>query len=341
MEAKRTVSQLSKLTGINRRTIQYYANKKQKGKSGEGAGLIVPCDEDENGCRYFDDEALLTLLAYETFKQCGYEPKEIKKVLDPKETDFVLSADEQIAALEKTKREIDKQIEFVRILKALRSADFDDEDKKDEAMAALMSLLGKMMLVSFEEALIKARPDLKPVFEEIGFADAMASSAEGQKAGMINPLLNIVGHMGKGESTQAADSLLLMMEAYEDEMQSDAPKRAFLEFVELFNAQKSPKSKAVQQQVKLLVHEILPSWTLQDLEEFTFFITALMGGTEGKGVKYVAILAELRFGAGFAEYVSKSFNAYYANNKKLIKKWERILSSESEASQKANPDAAT
>lgn len=308
----RTVSQLSKLTGMNRRTIQYFATEKLPGKSREGAGIITPCHVNENGYRYFDDDALFELLTIKTLKQCGYEPEDIRNVLYNKDCNPASTTDLQIKALERAKREIDQQIQFVNLLKVVFTIDYNDDE---EVYVAFISLFLKLLIASVEQVGRRHNPDFVLDMDDENMMKAMRESNIASKVELYEKNVAMMEHVSKGEMDLAKELIPVEIRqalADENEAAEDVVATCISTLAELYEAGESPKSKSARHQAALLFQEISPKRTLGYLNAITRFARELMEGT------YLAILAELLVKEGFAEYFAKVFEAYYAAAKKQV-----------------------
>lgn len=310
----RTVSQLSKLTGINRRTIQYFATEKLPGKSSEGAGIIVPCYINENGYRFFDDDALLELLAIKTLKQCGYEPGAIRRVMHDEALDYTSAADLQIKALERAKREIDQQIQFVNLLKVVLTIDYEDDE---EAFVAIISLFMKLLIASIEQVARRHDPDFVFDMEDEDMVKAMREAEDASKAALFEKSMVMMEHVGKGEMDLAKEMIPLEMRqalADDSEATEDVVTTCLSVLAELYKAGESPKSKVARRQAALLFQETCPKRTMGNLNVMRQFVRELMEGT------YIAILAELLVEEGFADYFARVFESYYAAAKRQVER---------------------
>ena len=67
-----TVNEVSKLTGVSIRTLQYY----------DTIGLLKPIEYTESGYRLYDDTSLERLQQILLFKELEFPLKEIKKIID-------------------------------------------------------------------------------------------------------------------------------------------------------------------------------------------------------------------------------------------------------------------
>lgn len=117
-----TVNDVSKLTGVSVRTLQYY----------DGIGLLKPSGYTESGYRLYDDIALDKLQQILLFKELEFSLKEIKSILDAPNFDRSKVIEEQINLLTMKREHLDNLINFARRVKLLgvRGMDFTVFDTK-------------------------------------------------------------------------------------------------------------------------------------------------------------------------------------------------------------------
>ena len=85
----RTVNEVSKLTGVSIRTLQYY----------DKIGLLTPAERTEAGYRLYDDTALERLQQILLFRELEFSLTEIKAILDAPDFDRRKALDQQIELL--------------------------------------------------------------------------------------------------------------------------------------------------------------------------------------------------------------------------------------------------
>ena len=73
----RTISEVSRLSGVSRRTLQYY----------DEIGLLKPTEVTEAGYRLYDDEALATLQQILLYRELQFPLKEISRILNSSDYD--------------------------------------------------------------------------------------------------------------------------------------------------------------------------------------------------------------------------------------------------------------
>ena len=121
-----TVNEVSKLTGVTIRTLQYY----------DKIGLLRPAKYTESGYRLYDDTALETLQQILLFRELEFPLKEIKAILNSSDFDRKKALKQQIELLNLKKEHLEKLIDFARGLytKGVNEMDFSafDTGKIDE-----------------------------------------------------------------------------------------------------------------------------------------------------------------------------------------------------------------
>ena len=120
------ISEVSKLTGVSIRTLQYY----------DTIGLLKPSKYTESGYRLYDDIALERLQQILLFRELGFPLNEIKEIIDAPDFDRNKALEQQIELLLLKKEHIENLIDFARGIKMLgvKKMDFTvfDTNKIDE-----------------------------------------------------------------------------------------------------------------------------------------------------------------------------------------------------------------
>ena len=121
-----TVNEVSRLTGVSIRTLQYY----------DKIGLLHPAAYTESGYRLYDDTSLEQLQRILLFRELEFPLKEIKKIMDSPGYDGNKALQQQIELLTLKKEHIENLITLARgiILTGGRGMDFSafDMSKMDE-----------------------------------------------------------------------------------------------------------------------------------------------------------------------------------------------------------------
>lgn len=117
-----TVNEVSKLTGVSIRTLQYY----------DTIGLLKPSEYTESGYRLYDDTSLERLQQILLFKELEFPLKEIKTIIDAPNFDRSKALEQQIELLTLKKEHLENLINFARGIKLLgvKKMDFTAFDTK-------------------------------------------------------------------------------------------------------------------------------------------------------------------------------------------------------------------
>lgn len=122
----RTVNEVSKLTGVSIRTLQYY----------DKIGLLEPTEYTESGYRLYDDTALETLQQILLFRELEFPLKEIREILSDPDFDRNRALEQQITLLTMKKERLQNLIDLAREiqLEGVKKMDFSafDTRKIDE-----------------------------------------------------------------------------------------------------------------------------------------------------------------------------------------------------------------
>ena len=116
------VNEVSKLTGVSIRTLQYY----------DTIGLLKPSKYTESGYRLYDDTALERLQQILLFRELEFSLKEIKEIIDAPNFDKEKALEQQIELLLLKKEHIENLIDFARGIKMIgvKKMDFTVFDTK-------------------------------------------------------------------------------------------------------------------------------------------------------------------------------------------------------------------
>ena len=193
-----TVNEVSKLTGVSIRTLQYY----------DKIGLLHPAKYTEAGYRLYDDAALETLQQILLFRELEFPLKEIKEIIGSPDFDRSKALGQQIELLRLKKEHIENLIELAKGIKLLgvRNLKFDafDTRKIDEYAAQAKASWGQTPAYKEYEEKAKGRTkeeDKKiyqgmiDIFAEFG-AIRKSDPASGEAQALVKKLQNyITEHM--------------------------------------------------------------------------------------------------------------------------------------------------
>ena len=131
-----TVNEVSKLTGVSIRTLQYY----------DKIGLLHPAKYTRSGYRLYDDMTLEKLQQILLFRELEFPLKDIKVIMDNPNFDRSKALEQQITLLMLKKEHLENLIDLARGIKAIgvNKMDFKafDTSKIDEYAAQAKSLWG-------------------------------------------------------------------------------------------------------------------------------------------------------------------------------------------------------
>ncbi len=103
-----TVKQVSELTGVSVRTLQYY----------DDIGLLSPSERTEAGYRLYEEEQLATLQEILLFRELEFPLKDIKSILDSPAYDKEKALQQQVELLTMKKERLERLIQLAEELRA-------------------------------------------------------------------------------------------------------------------------------------------------------------------------------------------------------------------------------
>ena len=123
------IHEVSRLTGVSIRTLQYY----------DKIGLLHPADYTDAGYRMYDDAALETLQQILLFRELEFPLKDIREIISSPDFDRSRALEQQIELLKLKKEHIENLIDLATGIKAMevKTLKFDafDTGKIDEYAA--------------------------------------------------------------------------------------------------------------------------------------------------------------------------------------------------------------
>jgi DNA-binding transcriptional MerR regulator len=221
-----TVHEVSKLTGVSIRTLQYY----------DRIGLLHPAEYTGAGYRLYDDTALETLQQILLFRELEFPLKDIQRILQSPSFDRQKALEQQITLLELKKEHLDNLIRLARdiqITGGKTTMDFSafDTKKMDEYAARAKETWGGTTAYQEYERKAEGRTEaetreisrqMMEIFAEFGaIRNGDPASAEAQALvrklrdfisahyyTCTTPILSGLGQMyaAGGEMTQNIDS---------------------------------------------------------------------------------------------------------------------------------------
>ena len=149
-----TVHEVSRLTGVSIRTLQYY----------DRIGLLPPAEYTEVGYRLYDDTALETLQQILLFRELEFPLKEIRQIIQSPAFDRRKALEQQVELLELKKERLDRLIALARGIQTTgvkQNMDFSafDTKKLDEYAARAKEAWGDTPAYKEFEQKAKGRTD--------------------------------------------------------------------------------------------------------------------------------------------------------------------------------------
>ena len=167
----KTVHEISDLTGLSIRTLQYY----------DKTGLLKPAAYSEAGYRLYDESSLMKIQQIMLFRELEFPLKDIKTILDDPDFDKTKALEAQIELLKLKKEQIDKLIVYAELLlkNGGNNMDFDafDKTKLKEYAEKARETWGNTQAYSEYEEKSKGRTDaengilakeMMDIFRDIG-----------------------------------------------------------------------------------------------------------------------------------------------------------------------------
>ena len=188
-----TVNEVSKLTGVSIRTLQYY----------DKIGLLRPSDYTEAGYRLYDDAALETLQQILLFRELEFPLKDIKEIIGSPDFDRSKALGQQIELLTLKKEHIENLIDLAKGIKLLgvKKMNFDafDTSKIDEYAAQA-----------------KASWGTTPAYKE--FEEKSKDRTKEEDMKMYQGMIDIFGEFGQirdtDPSSEDAQALVKKLQGY-------------------------------------------------------------------------------------------------------------------------------
>lgn len=197
MEKKmRTVNEVSLLTGVSIRTLQYY----------DKIGLLHPTGHTESGYRLYDDSALEVLQQILLFRELAFPLKEIKEIISSPNFNCEKAIKQQIELLTLKKEHLESLIDLAREIQFSggNTMDFNafDTSKIDEYTARAKEQWGQTSAYQeYEKKANKRTPEEEKIisknfmqlFEEFGkMKELDPASVEVQ--GQVKKLQEFISH---------------------------------------------------------------------------------------------------------------------------------------------------
>lgn len=166
------VNEVSRLTGVSIRTLQYY----------DKIGLLPPADYTEVGYRLYDDETLQKLQIILLFRELEFPLKDIRRIIESPVFDREKALEQQIHILELKKEHIENLIDLARGVKKSGVKDMTDFTAFDTA--------------KIDDYIAKAREYWGDTAAFKEFEEKNADRASEENAGINTELMKIFAQFG-------------------------------------------------------------------------------------------------------------------------------------------------
>lgn len=175
-----TVNEVSKLTGVSIRTLQYY----------DTIGLLKPIQYTESGYRLYDDTSMERLQQILLFKELEFPLREIKWIIDAPNFDRNKALEQQIELLTMKKEHLEKLINFARGIKGIgvKYMDFKVFDTR-----------------KIDEYIKRAKEQWGQTAEYKEFEEKTKNWTKDDEAAVANELMQIFVEFGKMKEMNPAD----------------------------------------------------------------------------------------------------------------------------------------
>lgn len=166
------VNEVSRLTGVSIRTLQYY----------DKIGLLPPADYTEVGYRLYDDETLQKLQIILLFRELEFPLKDIRRIIESPVFDREKALEQQIHILELKKEHIENLIDLARGVKKSGVKDMTDFTAFDTA--------------KIDDYIVKAREYWGDTAAFKEFEEKNADRTSEENAGINTELMKIFAQFG-------------------------------------------------------------------------------------------------------------------------------------------------
>ena len=121
MSDMKTVHEVSRITGISIRTLQYY----------DRIGLLAPAGYTDSGYRLYDDSSLARLQMILLFRELEFPLRDIGRIIDSPDFDRIRALEQQIRLLEMKKEHMEDLILLARRMKTTGGKNMGNSSTND------------------------------------------------------------------------------------------------------------------------------------------------------------------------------------------------------------------
>ena len=182
-----TVNEVSKITGLSVRTLQYY----------DKIGLLIPRGRTDAGYRLYDDTALERLQQIMLFRELEFPLKEIKAIMSDPHFDRQKALDQQIELLKLRREHLDDLITFATGIKLLGVNYAMSRSKND------FSAFDKTKLDEYTK---RAKEQWGSTAEYKEFEEKSGKRTDADNERLMNETMELFVQFGKMRDRDPADS---------------------------------------------------------------------------------------------------------------------------------------
>lgn len=288
----KTVKEVSKLTGISVRTLQYY----------DRIGLLKPTEKNAVGYRFYDEEAIAKLQQILFFKELDFKLKDIKDIMNNPKFDKIKAYTQQKDLL---KSKIERMNRLIKLLERLEKGESYMEFKEFD-LSEYFEVLEKFKRSNAEE-----------VVEEWGSLEAFDNVVKQMKENENRIAKNAIKYYGSVE--RYTEQIKENLSHFKEKMGKikALKEKDYLEKTKELNNQlladitKDPKSEEVQaiiQKVIILTNEVNKLMDMTLPEKYWELLIE----------KYLydkSLIQEIdkRYGNGASVFIGKAYQYYFSD----------------------------
>lgn len=285
----KTVSQVTKLTGISARTLQYY----------DEIDLLKPSELTASGYRLYSDEALEKLQQILFFKELGFKLQDIRELMNCPNYDKIVAFKKQKELLQLKRNRIDKLIQLLsRLEKGEHCMSFNEFELGDYIEA----------LESFKA---NSSEDIIKYWGSIENFELFLSKIKENEEEVAKLAIKYFGSIEK-----YTESMKYNMEHFSDIMEEkmNGEVREIMEqsdilYAELTNdMSRDVKSQEIQQIVNKMDLFIKNTNQAATGDEYLYAII------DSYSNNYVKRIMDEKYGIGASDYIVEAFRFYLNNN---------------------------
>lgn len=284
----KTVSQVTKLTGVSARTLQYY----------DEIDLLKPSELSEAGYRLYDDEALEKLQQILFFKELGFKLQDIRELMNRPNFDKIAAFRQQKELLQLKRNRIDKLIQLLsRLENGEQCMSFKEFDLSDYIEALEVFKINRSedivkywgSIQNFELFLEKIKADEEEVAKlAIKYFGSIEKYTESMKYNLEH-FSEIMEEKINGEVREVMEQSNLLYTKLTADMSKDV------------------SSREIQQIIKDMVLLMDNTEGASTDEEY---INAIIDSYEND---YVRRIMDEKYGIGASDYIVAAFRFYLSN----------------------------